>query len=96
LRILSASDWDDYANPFAMLSSQMVARLTPALGIDVPTSEELIRKAEGLVQQGHYEDALVVARMTLALLPSPFDRSLAQRAEDITEDCLRASAEEDE
>jgi hypothetical protein len=95
IRGLVASRLGPFSDP-ADWAEEMVVRVTPAFGIDIPTSEELIRKAEGLVQQGHYEDALVVARMALALLPSPFDHPLAERAKGITEDCLRLSDQADE
>jgi hypothetical protein len=68
---------------------ELVGRVAPAFGIVVPTAEELLGTAERLVKQGHHEDALVVAQMALALSRSTDDRPLVERAEDITEDCLR-------
>jgi hypothetical protein len=69
--------------------SELVARVAAAFGIVALTSEELIRTAERLLKREHVEDALVVARMALALAgPSP-GLNLAGRAEDITEECFR-------
>jgi hypothetical protein len=46
------------------------------------------RAAERLLKREHVEDALVVARMALALAGPSSELALAGRAEDITEDCL--------
>lgn len=89
IRSIVASRLGPFSDP-ADWAEQLVARVAPAFGIDVPTSEALLRKAEELVKVGHYEDALLVARMALSLLDCP----LAKRAEDITEECLRLSVEE--
>lgn len=95
IRRVVASRLGPFSDP-ADWAEQLVAHVTPAFSINVPSAEALLRKAEELVKEGHYEDALVVARMTLALLASPFDGPLAERAEDITEECLRAAVQEDE
>ncbi|HTU22908.1 MAG TPA: hypothetical protein VMG10_33025 [Gemmataceae bacterium] len=94
IRSIVASGLGFFSDP-ADWAEQMVTRVIPAFGIAAPTSEELMRKAEELLKAKHYEDSLVVARMALALLASPFDHPLGKRAEDITEDCLRAATEED-
>jgi hypothetical protein len=95
IRSIVATRLGPFSDP-ADWAEQLVARVTPAFGINVPSAEALLQKAEELVKQGHYEDALVVARMALSLVRSPFDGPLAERVEDIIEDCLRAAVEQDE
>jgi hypothetical protein len=68
----------------------LVARVAPAFGILDLSAEESIRTAERLLKQEHPSDALIVARLALALLNPPCDFVLADRAESITEDCLRS------
>jgi hypothetical protein len=90
IRGVVASRLGPFSDP-AEWAEQLVYRVVPAFGVAVATGDELIRKAEGLVKQGHYEDALAVARLALALLQPPLDGPLSERAEEITEDCLHAS-----
>jgi hypothetical protein len=93
IRGVVASRLGPFSDP-ADWTIQLVSCVTPVFGIREPTSEKLIQKAEQLLKLGHYEDALIAARMTLALVDAANNPSLADRAESITEQCLRTVAEE--
>jgi hypothetical protein len=92
IRGVVASRLGPFSDP-ADWTTELAARVTPVFGIAVPTSEKIIQKAEQLLKQGHYEDALIAARVVLALMDSENDPSPADRAESISELCLRSLAE---
>jgi hypothetical protein len=80
--------WFGPSSDLADWPPALVGRIAPALGVAAERPDELLAIAEQRATLGEVVEALLIARMALALLDVKREPVLGARAEEVTDNCL--------